>query len=71
VEVRDAGANGRGVYTRRSFVEGEFIFRRRHSRVLTVDELRSATHWERIHLCELGFNHFAVPAPPGKEWQHE
>jgi hypothetical protein len=65
VEIRDAGAMGRGVYARRRFTGGEFIFRRRHTRVLSGDEVASATEWERIHLCELGFDRFAVLAPPG------
>ena len=70
VEIRDAGAMGRGVYARRPFTEGEFIFRRRHTRVLSSDEVASATEWERIHLCELGFDRFAVLAPPGCYLNH-
>ena len=65
VEVRDAGSKGRGVFARRAFAEGEFIFRRRHTRALRSDELDQAGEWERIHLCELGFDRFAVLAPPG------
>jgi hypothetical protein len=34
VEVRPAGAKGAGVFARRSFEAGEFVFRRRHVRVL-------------------------------------
>ncbi len=51
VEVRDAGSKGCGVYARRRFAEGEFIFRRRHSRVLSTDELGDVSEWERMHLC--------------------
>jgi hypothetical protein len=70
VEVRDSGSKGRGVFARRPFSEGEFIFRRRHTRVLRGDELADATAWERIHLCELGFDRFAVLAPPGCYLNH-
>jgi hypothetical protein len=70
VEVRDAASKGRGVFARRAFEEGEFIFRRRHTRVLRADELDQASDWERIHLCELGFNRFAVLAPPGCYLNH-
>jgi len=70
VEVRDSGSKGRGVFARRSFSEGEFIFRRRHTRVLRGDELAHVTEWERIHLCELGYDHFAVLAPPGCYLNH-
>jgi hypothetical protein len=35
VEVRQAGSKGLGVFARRDFEAGEFIFRRRHARTLT------------------------------------
>lgn len=43
VEVREAGSKGHGVYARRSFGEGEFIFRRRHTRIFTTAQLDRAT----------------------------
>ena len=70
VEVRSAGGKGGGVYARRPFVEGEFIFRRRHACVLTTSELPAASEWQREHLCELGFDRFAVLAPPGCYLNH-
>jgi len=70
VEVREAGSKGRGVYARRGFAEGEFIFRRRHTRTLTRAQLSRATPWERIHLCELGLDRFAILAPPGCYLNH-
>ena len=53
------------MYARRAFVEGELIFRRRHGCVLTARELPAASEWQREHLGELGFDRFAVLAPPG------
>jgi SET domain-containing protein len=70
VEVREAGAKGSGVYARRPFEKGDFIFRRRHRRVFTSAELDRALEWERVHLCELGFDRFAVLAPPGCYLNH-
>lgn len=70
VEVRDAGSKGRGVFARRAFADGEFIFRRRHERVLHCNELDRASEWERMHLCELGFDRLAVLAPPGCYLNH-
>lgn len=70
VEVRDAGSKGRGVFARRAFADGEFIFRRRHARVRHGDELDEASEWERTHLCELGFDRFAVLAAPGCYLNH-
>jgi hypothetical protein len=70
VEVRDAGSKGLGVFARRAFVEGDFIFRRRHVRVVPAADLDSLSDWERIHLCELGFDRYAVLAPPGCYLNH-
>jgi hypothetical protein len=50
---------GRGVFARRAFAYGEFIFPRRRTQVLRSDELDQATEWDRIHLCELGFDPLA------------
>jgi chloramphenicol 3-O phosphotransferase len=70
VEVRDAGPKGRGVYALRSFERGEFIFRRRHTRVVTATELPALSEWERIHLCQLDLDRYAVLAPPGCYLNH-
>jgi SET domain-containing protein len=65
VEVRDAGDKGLGVYARRTFHEGEFVFRRRHRRTVSSEELDDLSAWERMHMCELGFDRFAILEPPG------
>jgi SET domain-containing protein len=70
VEVREADSKGKGVYALRAFSEGEFIFRRRHTKVLRPEELEQASEWDRIHICELGFDRFAVLAPPGCYLNH-
>jgi hypothetical protein len=70
VEVGGAAGKGLGAYARRAFVEGEFVFRRRHACVLTATELPAASEWQRGHLCELGFDYFAVLAPPGCYLNH-
>ena len=70
VEAREAGSKGRGVFARRAFADGEFIFRRRHSRVVSSDELDQVGAWDRVHLCELGVDRFAVLAPPGCYLNH-
>jgi SET domain len=70
VEVRPAGDKGLGVFARRSFVPGEFIFRRRHVRTLIESEVATLSEWERIHLCELDFDRLAVLAPPGCYLNH-
>lgn len=70
VEVRDAGAKGSGGFARRHFTGGEFILRRRHSRIVTDGELARLSPWERNHLCELDFDRFGVLAPPGCYLNH-
>ena len=70
VQVRRAGSKGRGLWSRRRFAEGEFIFRRCYTRLLTAAELDQVSEWEQDHLCELGFDRFAVLAPPGCYLNH-
>ena len=70
VEVRAAGARGRGVFALRDFAPGEFIFRRRHGRIVTLDELDSLSDEDRMHLCELDWTTFAVLLPPGAYLNH-
>jgi hypothetical protein len=70
VEVRDAGPRGKGVFALRDFAPGEFIFRRRHARVVSEHELPSLTPDELMHLCELDWEVYAILEPPGKYLNH-
>jgi hypothetical protein len=65
VAVRDAGRKGKGVFALRDFRKGEFIFRRRHGRVVKVSEIRRLSAEDRRHLCELDRHTSAVLLPPG------
>ncbi len=65
VEVRDAAGKGNGVFARRAFAPGEFLFRRRHVRVVDTAGVEALSPTDRMHLCELGFDRFAVLGPPG------
>lgn len=70
VVVGDAGVAGLGVFARRSFTDGRFIFRRRHGRIVRTDEIESLSPAERMHLCELDFERSAVLEPPGCYLNH-
>lgn len=70
IEVRDAGVKGQGVFALRSFQRGEFIFRRRHGKVVKNTEIASLCEEERRHLCELDFETSAVLLPPGCYLNH-
>jgi hypothetical protein len=70
VEVRDAGSKGQGVFARRDFAEGEFIFRRRHGQVLSNSAISSLSIDDRRHLCEVDFDRSAVLLPPGCYLNH-
>ena len=70
VEVRETADKGCGVFARRAFAAGEFIFRRRHTRVVTEAEVAEVDEWDRIHLCELSFDRFAVLGSPGCYLNH-
>lgn len=70
VEVRPAGGKGRGVYARRDFTSGEFIFRRRQGPAIPDSELSRLTPEERMHVTELDFDTSAVLLPPGCYLNH-
>lgn len=70
VEVRDAGAKGKGVFARRGFAPGEFIFRRRHGQIVDAKGIKQLSAEDRMHMCELDWDRFAVLLPPGCYLNH-
>ena len=70
VEVRPAGTKGLGVFARRAFAPGEFLFRRRHGRIVDTEGIEALSDEDRMHLCELGFDRYAVLLPPGCYLNH-
>jgi SET domain-containing protein len=68
--VGDATQKGLGVFARRAFNKGEFIFRRRHGRIVRRSDLWLLSDEERRHLCELDFDTSAVLLPPGCYLNH-
>lgn len=70
VDVREAGSKGNGVFARKRFEQGEFIFRRRHGRVVDARGLATLSAEDQVHMCELGWDRFAVLVPPGCYLNH-
>ena len=70
VVVLDAGPRGKGVFALRSFRKGEFIFRRRHGRIVRNRDLARLSAEDRRHLSELDFDRSAVLLPPGCYLNH-
>lgn len=70
VEVREAGAKGLGVYARRGFTKGEFIFRRRNGPAIRYEQLADVPEGRREHLTELDREHCAIVLPPGCYLNH-
>src|SRR5437867_12822301 len=64
VAVHDAGRKGKGVFALRDFRTGEFIFRRRHGKVVTAAQIRSLYAEDRRPLCERHRKKSAVALPP-------
>lgn len=70
VTVKDAGNKGKGVFALRAFHKGDFIFRRRHGRVVLNRETALLSEEDRRHLTELDFETSAVLLPPGCYLNH-
>jgi SET domain-containing protein len=68
--VKAAGVKGQGVFARRDFSPGEFIFRRRHGRVVGNDEIALLSEEDQRHLCELDWERSAVLLAPGCYLNH-
>jgi len=68
--VKEAGVKGKGVFALRDFARGEFIFRRRHGRVVSNDEIALLSEEDQRHLCELDWEHSAVLLTPGCYLNH-
>src|SRR5688572_6997994 len=68
--VKEAGIKGKGVFALHDFARGEFIFRRRHGRVVRNDEIDSLSEEDQRHLCELDWQHSAVLLAPGCYLNH-
>jgi hypothetical protein len=68
--VRPAGTKGNGVFARRDFERGEFIFRRRHGRIVDGSGLAQLSAEDQMHMCEQGWDRFAVLVPPGCYLNH-
>lgn len=68
--VKQAGAKGKGVFAKRAFMRGEFIFRRRHGRVVHNNEIDMLSEEDQRHLCELDWEHSAVLLAPGCYLNH-
>ena len=70
IVVKDAGDKGQGVFALRAFAKGEFIFRRRHGRVVRNRDVALLSKEDQRHLCELDWEKSAVLLPPGCYLNH-
>ncbi len=70
VEVRTAPPKGNGVFARRGFKRRKFIFRRRHARIVDASGIATLSPEDQMHICELGWDRFAVLLPPGCSLSH-
>ncbi len=70
IVVRGAGVKGQGVFALRDFAKGEFIFRRRHARVVRNSRIAALSREAQMHLCELDRVRSAVLVGPGAYLNH-
>ncbi|MDQ2809880.1 MAG: SET domain-containing protein-lysine N-methyltransferase [Chloroflexota bacterium] len=70
VIVQATGGKGQGVFALRAFSKGEFIFRRRHGRVVANSDINLLSADDQRHLCELDWATSAVLLAPGCYLNH-
>jgi hypothetical protein len=70
IVVTDAGAKVKGIFGRRTFRGGEFIFRRRHGRIVPNKDIALLSEEDQRHLCELDWDISAILLAPGCYLNH-
>jgi len=70
VVVRPAGQKGQGVFALRDFRASEFLFRRRHGRIIRNEEIETLSADDQRHLCEIDWERSAVLLAPGCYLNH-
>ena len=70
VVIKSASNKGKGVFALRDFANGEFIFRRRYSKVVANLDIALLSDEDQRHLCELDWDTSAVLLPPGCYLNH-
>lgn len=70
IEVRDAGAKGKGVFALRHFDADEFIVRRRRGRIIANSEIATLPEEDQRHLDEIDEHTSEVLTPPGCYFNH-
>ena len=70
VLVKDAGNKGMGVFALQNFTTGDFIFRRRHGKVIANRDISSLSEEDQRHLCELDWETSAILLAPGCYLNH-
>jgi hypothetical protein len=68
--VKDASHKGKGVFALRDFTRGDFLFRRRHGKVIANRETPLLSEEDQRHLCELAWETSAILLAPGCYLNH-
>lgn len=55
------------MFALRAFREGDFIFRRKHTHIGNPESVSEA---DRVHLCQVGIDRWALVVPPGCYMNH-
>lgn len=69
IEVGQTEGRGLGVFARRAFASGEFLFRRHHVPLRRSADGGLAVE-ETAHVCQVDVDEFAVVSPPGCYMNH-
>jgi SET domain-containing protein len=70
VIAKDTPNKGLGVFALRNFAKGEFIFRRRHGKVVAKRDVARLSEEDQRHLCELDWETSVLLLPPGCYLNH-
>lgn len=64
IEIKETTDKGKGVFAKRSFKKGEFVFRYKKGKIVSGKEIDKLSEWESDHLDELDEDKFEVQHAP-------
>lgn len=65
VEIRKSEKHGKGLFALKDFKKGEEMYALKKGKIISHDEIKNLSEFEKIHLDKIGENEYEVVESPG------
>ena len=65
VEIRKSEKHGKGLFALKYFMRGEEVYILKKGKIVSQDEIKNLSEFEKIHLDKIGENEYEVIESPG------